>query len=189
MINCPKSWPMSEYTDVNSVNSLKEIADLDDPALVARGEDGVRRIARDHARTPMQWDDSPQAGFSTNEKTWMRVMDSYVEINVREQEGRKGSVLEFYKSMLKLRKEYANVMIEGEFVLLDEENGKTMSYLKKGTEKTIFVALNFGEAEQDVYSGKEVGGKMKLLFSTTGNAEKDLGKQLEAYEARVYLLE
>lgn len=46
---------------------------------------GIRLCARDHARTPMQWDSSPQAGFSTNENTWMRVMDSYVDINAAAQ--------------------------------------------------------------------------------------------------------
>lgn len=46
---------------------------------------GIQLTARDHARTPMQWDSSPQAGFSTAASTWMRVMDSFVDINVASQ--------------------------------------------------------------------------------------------------------
>lgn len=114
MINAPRSWSIEdEYKDVQTVNMWKEMKEAaeaeNEPKWKedgkkgesARARDytpfepwlpetdirdaGIQLYARDHARTPMQWDASPQAGFSTNEKTWMRVMDSYVDINAAAQ--------------------------------------------------------------------------------------------------------
>lgn len=90
MINMPKTWDIeTEYKDIQVVNTLRECrqAAIEEnrPELATKAEEGIRLCARDHARTPMQWDSSPQAGFSTNEKTWMKVMDSYVDINAESQ--------------------------------------------------------------------------------------------------------
>jgi oligo-1,6-glucosidase len=71
--------------------------------------DGIRRKARDHARNPMQWSSSPNAGFSLKEggeKPWMRVHDDYVAWNVEKQKGDPNSVLSFWKKMLMFRKRY-----------------------------------------------------------------------------------
>lgn len=72
--------------------------------------DGLRRKARDHARSPMQWDDSTNAGFSlTNEQTaepWMRVHDDHKEWNVAKQREQPDSVMSFWKAMLAFRKNH-----------------------------------------------------------------------------------
>jgi oligo-1,6-glucosidase len=90
MKNCPQDWSIDEeYKDVGTVNcwtEIKQAAEEENkPELLKLGEEGIRLTARDHARTPMQWDSSPQAGFSSNPNTWMRVMDSYTEINAASQ--------------------------------------------------------------------------------------------------------
>lgn len=193
MINCPRSWSIEEYKDVKTINSWKiyeeeQQRDRKGGAL-ERGLDSIQRIARDHARTPFQWDDTPQAGFSVNPDTWMKTMDSFEGINVREQEGRAGSVLEFYKGMLRLRKEYSDVLVEGKFQLLDEGSQATMSYLKLGQKRIAFVVLNFSKEEREIYRGHEVAGVKTVLLSSINNPEDVSSDFLGPYEARIYLLQ
>lgn len=69
--------------------------------------DGIQRKARDHARNPMQWDDSPHAGFTQGDsEPWMRVHDDYTEWNVAAQKDDPKSVLSFWKQMLAFRKKH-----------------------------------------------------------------------------------
>ncbi len=110
--NLPESWPIEEYKDIASqeyffeeleARKLKQNTDNPDMADVW---DGLQRKSRDHARNPMQWDDSKHAGFSTGSKTWMRVHDDYREWNVAKQVGDPDSVLEFWRAMLRFRKKH-----------------------------------------------------------------------------------
>lgn len=70
----------------------------------------VQSKARDNARAPMQWSDDRNGGFSTAEP-WMRVSEDYEVCNVKTQDGVEGSVLEFWKEMLQLRKDMADVFV------------------------------------------------------------------------------
>lgn len=84
--------------------------------MVALGESAdvalrtVQSKARDNARSPMQWANEPHGGFSTAQP-WMRVSEDYEVCNVAEQDGKDGSVLEFWKDMLRLRKDMADVFV------------------------------------------------------------------------------
>lgn len=79
-----------------------------DPARMEAAMDGVAHLARDHARTPMQWDDSANRGLSTG-VPWMRTHDNYEEINVKKQLGEAGSPLQFWKRLLQFRKEHRHL--------------------------------------------------------------------------------
>ncbi|POY75562.1 hypothetical protein BMF94_1465 [Rhodotorula taiwanensis] len=195
-INAPKDWDIdAEYKDVCTINTWREIKEdaekNSDPSLLERGREGIQLTARDHSRTPMQWDSSHNAGFSTKEgaKPWMRVMESYKEgINVAAQEDDPESTLNFYRRMLALRKEHKDVFVLGKFDLHDKENEQTMIYTKTSQDgsRVALVALNFTSEPQafDVPSSLKDKSTGKLLFSTVGG--KSDGK-LEAYEARVIL--
>ena len=172
---------------------LKEDSErFNDPSLLERGRDGIQLTARDHSRTPMPWDSSPNAGFSTNAdaKPWMRVMDSYREgLNVAVQEEDPNSTLNFYRKMLALRKEYKDVFILGQFELLDKKNEATMIYTKTAQDgsRAALVVLNFTAESQSFEVPATLKGKIgQLLFSTVDGEENS---KLAAYEARVFLYE
>ncbi|GAA5864103.1 hypothetical protein JCM8547_005135 [Rhodosporidiobolus lusitaniae] len=196
MINAPKDWDIAiEYKDVNTINTWREIQEdakrNNDPSLVERGRAGIQLTARDHARTPMQWDSTAQAGFSSNSKakTWMRVMESYKDgINVADQENDDKSTLNFYRYMLKLRQEHRDVFVLGRFDLHEKENEKTFLYTKTAQDgsKTALVALNFSPEVQSFKVPELLAGKEgKLLVSTLGSDGKK--KELQPYEALVYI--
>ena len=193
MINAPKDWDIEkEYIDVNTINTWKEIKEdaerSGDKSLLAEGKRGIQLTARDHSRTPMQWDQSTSAGFSTNPKTWYRVMESYKEgINVAAQDGKPDSVLTFYRELLKLRKEHANTFTKGIFSLHDPENNDTMVYTKTGVDGkgAALVVLSFSNKSKSFTRPSSLKGDGKLLFSTVKGV--DAGKdELAPYEARVY---
>ncbi|POY71041.1 hypothetical protein BMF94_5967 [Rhodotorula taiwanensis] len=189
MINAPKDW------DIEADNTWREIkADAEksgDKSLVERGREGIQLTARDHARTPVQWDSSTNAGFSTNPnaKPWMRVMESYKEgINVADQENDPNSTLNFYRRMLALRKEHKDLFILGKFQLFDKANEKSMVFSKTAQDgsRAALVVLNFSAEPQsyEVPEALKAKSEGKLLFSTLdGNGEGPL----DAYEARVFL--
>lgn len=158
--------------------------------MIERGREGIQLTARDHARTPMQWDASANAGFSTKSdaKTWMRVMDSYREgLNVADQDNDPDSTLNFYRRMLALRKEHKDLFVLGKFELFDKTNEKTMIYTKTARDgsRAALVVLNFSAEPQPFEVPEPLKGKSaELLFSTTGNDETS---KLAAYEARVFL--
>ncbi|POY75559.1 hypothetical protein BMF94_1462 [Rhodotorula taiwanensis] len=196
MINAGKDWDIeAEYKDLCTINTWREIKEdaekNSDPSLLERGREGIQLTARDHSRTPMQWDSSHNAGFSTKEdaKPWTRVMESNKEgINVAAQEDDPESTLNFYRRMLALRKEHKDVFVLGKFDLHDKENEQTMIYTKTSQDgsRVALVALNFTSEPQafDVPSSLKDKSTGKLLFSTVGGNSEG---ELEAYEARVIL--
>ncbi|GAA5821069.1 hypothetical protein JCM11251_001947 [Rhodosporidiobolus azoricus] len=195
MINCPKDWSIEEeYKDVNTINTWTEIKQdakrSGDDSLLERGRAGIQLTARDHARTPMQWDNSKNSGFSpegSNAKPWMRVMDSYAEgLNVAAQDKDTTSTLNFYRTLLQLRKEHRDLFTLGRFELFDKNNEKTMVYTKTAQDgsKTALVALNFSPEKQAYEVPPSLEGKDgKLLFATVGSE----GQELKPYEAAVFL--
>ena len=94
--------------------------------------------ARDHGRVPMLWDDSEYAGFSTV-KPWMKVNQDYKTVNVASEQKDPNSVLNYYKTLIKLRKDpkYIEAFTYGEFVALEDPNDHTIAYLRKGKEHTL----------------------------------------------------
>ena len=84
----------------------------------------INHMGRDNARTPMQWDDTAQAGF-TEGTPWLGVNPNYTWLNAREQAGRGDSVLSFYKQLIKLR-HTMDILVYGTYRLLPEESGPFM---------------------------------------------------------------
>ena len=110
--NLPAPWPIEEYVDIASQEYYHEEREVRkrrqntaDPDMTDLMGD-LQRKARDHARSPMQWDGEKHAGFSSAEKTWMRVNDDYPDWNVASQAGDGDSVLEFWRRILRFRKKH-----------------------------------------------------------------------------------
>ncbi|KAK9489150.1 hypothetical protein V1508DRAFT_428880 [Lipomyces doorenjongii] len=115
--------------------------------------------ARDHGRLPMQWDGSPNAGFTTaHSKPWMTINKDYREWNVASQLDDPESVLAYWKQMLALRKQYTDLFVYGSYSPLPElETGEMVLGYERECHETgqkASVLLNFSDAEQKVPAKK-----------------------------------
>ncbi|GME84713.1 unnamed protein product [Ambrosiozyma monospora] len=152
--------------------------------------DSINLLARDNARSPVQWDDSPNAGFSTAgakaQKPWMRVNDNYKEINVAKQTNDPDSVLGYYRKALKVRKEFADPLVYGDFDHVDFENDDVMSFTKTGKQRKAYVVLNL--KPKSVEWKSLVDGELKLILSNVDEKEMK-SDELKPFEARIYLVQ
>ena len=174
---------------LENISTVDDISTIDEYALCL--EEGfsekealaiVNRFTRDNARTPMQWSNDENAGF-TKGKPWLPVNPNYTRINVASQEQDEDSVLSYYKKLCALRKnpEYKETIVYGDFIPFMPEEDRLMAFYRKG-EKTILVLGNYRKEEREIELPSEV---KKVILS---NAEPCLsGKkiQLSGYEATI----
>lgn len=115
----------------------------------------VNKFSRDNARTPFQWDDSINAGF-TKGTPWLQVNENYKEINAKLQIDDKDSVLSFYKKLINLRKsnEYKEVVVYGEFISDLEVYDNVIAFYRKGSNKCLMVIINYQNKEQIINFNK-----------------------------------
>lgn len=189
MTNIPRSWPPKEFKDVRSVNYYKEAKERyrgDDPKKLKNAIQNMWKRARDHARLPMQWDDGENAGFcSPGVESWMRVHDDWKENNVKNQLEDWDSLLEFWKKILKLRKEYKDLFIYGHYVLVETGDEDLFVFTKESGGLKSLTVLNMS-GKQRIWRGTStiLGKKYKLLI---GNVESLEDGVLNEWEGRVYL--
>lgn len=110
---------------------------------------------RDNARTPMQWDDTENAGFTTG-TPWMEVNPNYTEINAKKQLQDENSVFHYYKKLIHLRKEN-RIFIDGDFTLLLPEDENIFAYVREYEGRKLLVAANFTDKEVECPILKEWG--------------------------------
>ena len=140
--------------------------------------------SRDSARTPVQWDDSDNAGFSTH-IPWFYVNENYKEVNVKNQEADESSVLNFYRKAIALRKELSAVK-QGSYKELYKCSSKVYTYIREDENQKLLVVCSFSEKNARLRIPREFDlGKSELVL--TNYAEND-AKLLKPYETRVYLL-
>jgi alpha-glucosidase len=127
-------------------------------------------MSRDKNRTPMQWSNHPNAGFSpANVETWLPVNPNYKNgINVRDQQHNPASLLNYYKHLLQVRKS-SPALIEGEYIPLDKNAEEYFAFLRKSDGQTVLVILNFSEKrlKLDFSRTRDVKGHdLQILFSS-----------------------
>lgn len=170
-----------------TLDSIKEFDDVatygqyDRAVLEGFGKEealrAVNRRSRDHSRTPMQWDDGENAGFS-EVKPWFPVNPNYKEVNVAAEEMKETSILQYYRRLIALRnsEEYGAVLREGTFTPLYGENEDIIAYRRRLDQKKIDVIINFGNKEREIlledesrdvifgnYKKQEINGKSVML--------------------------
>ena len=182
MTNVPKDWPIEEYLDINTINYWKTFKETHGGMTAEQLLKNINLLARDNARTPVQWDDSENAGFTTG-KPWMRVNDNYKEVNAASQVNDPNSLFNFWKKALEVRKQYKNLFIYGKLTILDYENKKVFSYTKEFNNTKAYVVLNF--SADTIKFEALVKGDLELVLSNV--AEIDDGN-LSPYESRVYVV-
>lgn len=137
---------------------------------------------RDNARTPMQWDDSANAGFTTG-TPWIKVNDNYDKINAKSQVDDSDSIFSCYKKLVQLRKDYP-VFVDGKFTLLLEDDENIFAYSRKNEEKTMIVVCNFFDKEIPMPLAKECEGMEVLISNYKDTSDMSV---LRPYEARMYI--
>lgn len=139
----PQEWNIKEYKDIETQNMWHAAsAELQDDQEKMR--DFMRQMqlkARDHARTPVHWSSEEHAGFSTS-LPWMRVNEDYLTWNAQTQTSRSDSVFTFWKHLLKLRKQRADVFVYGDFKLLDRNHRDVFCYRRSNVRMQALVVLN-----------------------------------------------
>ena len=174
---------VDDFRDLESVNAYRELVE----SGLYTDEDMFPKIAhksRDNARTPMQWDASENAGFTTG-TPWIAVNPNYKKINVADQLKREDSVFHYYQKLIRLRKEN-EIIVYGNYELLLPEDENIFAYTRTLDNKKLLVVCNFSKSEQKFdFSGYE---NAEILIS---NYNRDAGEDgiLKPYEATVLLLE
>jgi alpha-glucosidase len=146
---------------------------------------------RDGERTPMQWDDSTYAGFSTA-KPWLPVPPNKSEINVKAEEADPNSLLNWYETLIKLKKTNPT-FISGENIMLDTSNSKVLSWLRKGPGKSqVVVAANFTDEPQTINLGvtgnpEVAGNQTRTLLKSPGVVDPDSLENLSLPAFGVYI--
>lgn len=175
---------IEECNDIEAINAYKEYTS--DGRISP--EDMMRYInkkGRDNARTPMQWNDTPNAGFTTG-NPWFTVNPNYKEVNVAEQEKDPDSILNFYKRLIQVRKEYP-IIVYGSYKLLYPDHKTAFVYERMLENEKLFVACNFSAEELEVEVPEEfVQNDAELLISNYPEVKISEKLLLRPYEARVY---
>lgn len=141
------------------------------------------RSSRDSARTPVQWDDSPNAGFTTGQTTWMDVNPNYTWLNAAQQENDPDSILNFYKKAIALRKSLKSVRY-GTYKEYFPLSSTLYCYTRETKCEKLLVLCSFSEKPQNlrIPAGYDLS-KGELILH---NYEDRLPKILKPYECRVY---
>lgn len=171
---------ISFYDDVETINAWKEA--IDNKKNMKKFFEAIQKQSRDNARTPMQWDNKKNAGFS-KAKPWIKVNDNYKKINVKNQEKDLDSILNYYKLLIKLRKENST-LVYGKYEDLGPMHTKIFSY-KRWDENDVFIIhLNFSNCSVKINSNEIKD--YKLVISNYTFAKKSYN--LNPWEARIYKL-
>ena len=176
-------FDISEYRDIEIINMFKEKTEQG----VSKEElmKSIYAKGRDNARTPMQWDASENAGFTTG-TPWLRVNPNYKEINTEKALRDKNSIFYYYQKLINLRKEH-QVIVYGDINMLFEEDENIFAYTRRFENEGILVVLNFFDKEVEFTIPTEIEiNNTKLLISNYEIHELMNNFVLKPYEARVY---
>lgn len=174
---------IDEIRDIESINAYHEMSDN---GIYTKEEmlEFIRYKGRDNARTPMQWDNSKYAGFSTNEP-WIMVNPNYVEINVKEQMSRENSVFHYYKRLIQLRKEH-KIIVYGTYELLLPEHEQLFVYKRKLEGQQLLCVCNFSK-EQLTYELPQEFVESEILIHNYETVElQDKKLFIRPYETVVF---
>lgn len=175
---------IDDYDDVEIHNCWKErvINGNDDPVKLL---DGIRYRARDNARTPMQWDDTENAGFTTG-TPWLKVNPNYKEINVKKDLEDEQSIYRYMQSLIRMRKTN-EIAVYGDFKEYEPDNTQLYIYERNWEDEQMFVVLNFSEDKAMFHLPEEWSGKETELLISNYPEERPLSDlELLPYEAVVY---
>ena len=173
---------IEDYNDIESINMYKD--------RIKKGYsheeimNSIYKKGRDNGRTPMQWDDSENAGFTTG-KPWLSINENYKEINAKKSLEDKNSVFYHYKKLIEIRKSNETI-IYGDYKLLCEDDKNIFAYVRELNGDKILVVCNFYEKEVEFKYDKEFKNAEILLSNYTDSSLAIDKLKLRPYEAIMY---
>ncbi|CAG9609710.1 glycoside hydrolase family 13 protein [Pseudoneobacillus rhizosphaerae] len=179
---------IDDYRDIEILNMYRE-------KVIENGED-VQKVmesiyvkGRDNARTPMQWDESEHAGFTTG-TPWLKVNPNFKEINAKRATADSNSVFHYYRNLIQLRKQNP-IMVYGSYDLILPDHEQIYAYVRRYEGQTLLVMLNFSSEKSVFELPTDVSYVDKKLFIHNYEVSDDESIEkieLKPYEARVYML-
>lgn len=179
-----------ENVPFSSIDEIDDISTLDEYQVALRADlspdeafKAVAKYSRDNARTPMQWSDGANAGFTTG-TPWLKVNPNFVSINAAAQMDDQDSVRSFYKKLIALRKDnkYKETIVYGALEPIWEDRHNLMAYYRKG-DKTLLVIGNYQMEEQTVTLPSPY--KCILLNNYSNLTENEHMLTLQAYQVLI----
>ena len=170
---------IDDYRDIETINAWKEAEE--------KGEDlqallkGIHKQGRDNVRTPVHWNDSPNAGFTTAAEPWIKVNPNYPEINAEAVLQQPNSIFYFYQRLLKMRKTHST-WVYGQYEMIDGNDTRLYAYKRWDDEGCYYFYLNFSDEPFSQLPGPDLG-EMELIV---GNYPDQQTEHLRPWEARVY---
>ncbi|MDF2631598.1 MAG: glucohydrolase [Caproiciproducens sp.] len=187
MTNVPFT-SLNDFKDIETLNWVKE--------SLAKGKTAEELLpianlwSRDNARTPMQWNDTENAGFTTG-IPWIQMNPNYQKINVRNDLEKSDSIFHYYQKLIQLRHQY-DVIVYGDFHEYFNDNEQIYCYTRTLEHQRLIVFLNFTADVVDLTLPKELSSKKAVALISNYDEKNDLKSaqiSLQPYEAVVYLEE
>jgi oligo-1,6-glucosidase len=185
------NFPWTSFEQMNDIESLGNYRQMHEQGYLTE-EEGIemlRHRSRDNARTPMQWDDSENAGFTTG-KPWIMVNPNYKTLNAAAELADEDSVFHYYRRLIALRREseWKSEIVYGDYQLLAPEDEQIFAYLRKG-ERTLLVVCNLSEQNREfVVPNGVMWDSFQLLISNEPSVTLERRMQLPPWAAAVWAL-
>lgn len=172
---------IDQYRDVESLNYYRIMLENGKTQREALNILGQR--SRDNGRTPMQWDHTPRAGFTTG-TPWIGLPDNYRTINAEAELADEDSIFYFYQKLIRLRKELP-VIAEGRIQFLCPEDDRIIAYRRYDADSELLVLCNFTDAPVEVALPQQFTGKKRLLGNYPEQPHSEKAVILRAFECVV----
>lgn len=167
MTNC--DYKKEDYRDIQTVNKMNSIEKMPFGKLILPiVMFFYKRYARDNARTPMQWDSTKNAGFTIG-TPWAKVNGNYTEINAAEESENPDSVLNFYKKVLRIRKEYADVVRDGKYIPVNIKDNHIFAYIRDNGKQKLFIACSLSPKAVKFKPHIDFNGNARVVISNSEN--------------------
>jgi oligo-1,6-glucosidase len=172
---------IEDYRDIESIGMYNQVKNRGGNLQEFLNDQKIS--ARDNSRTPFQWDNNMNAGFTTG-TPWLKVNPNYTAVNVSVEQTDSNSCLNYFRKLVKLRKDNL-VLVYGKYTLLDKDNPDVYAYTRELNGKKLLILLNFRNHPASAKTGIDVT-KAKILIDNYGKTSS--AGELQPYEAVVFEL-
>lgn len=182
----PRFESFDEIRDIATIRSIEHAVEAGDISGFEEVKDLVNDRTRDNARTPMQWSNEPNAGFTAGEP-WIKVNDDYKAVNVETERDHPDSIWQYYRQLIDIRDEYS-VLVHGNFRLILPDHPEIFSYLRTLNGERVLVILNVSRKTPTFHLPETAEYDDFELLIHNGGADPDsvTDVDLQPYEARIY---